>query len=81
MVGKKKIEVVEKADKSLTDAWRIEISKLSAEDLFNHATVEMYHGGVFPTKETFCGACFVDAKGKLLTIEELYSDYLATQTV
>lgn len=58
-MGKKKIEVVEKADKSLTDAWRIEISKLSAEELFNHATVEMYHGGVFPNRETFCGACWV----------------------
>ncbi len=27
------------------------------------------------------GACFVDAKGNLLTIEDLYSQYLDTQTV
>lgn len=27
------------------------------------------------------GACFVDAKGNLLTIEDLYSQYEATQTV
>lgn len=47
-----------KKSKNLQKYWEIEINKLPAIEVFNHGTMEMYHGGVFPTPDTFCGKCW-----------------------
>jgi predicted RNA methylase len=35
-----------------------EIKRLSGIDLFDNGTLEMYHGGCYPDKTSFCGACW-----------------------
>lgn len=59
---------------------RREIENLHPIDLFNRATMEMYHGGVYPTADTFCGACWnyikeTDEPGKrVIDWEQFYED-------
>lgn len=38
--------------------WEDEIRRLPAIEIFNHATLEMYHGGCYPDPDTFCGKCW-----------------------
>ncbi len=47
-----------KKGKNLKQEWFDQIKNLPALEIFNHATMEMYHGGIYPTSDTFCGACW-----------------------
>ena len=47
-----------KKGKFLKQEWFENIKHLPAIEVFNHATMEMYHGGIYPTSDTFCGACW-----------------------
>lgn len=59
-------------------AWESEIRKLSAIEIFNHATLEMYHGGTYPEPDTFCGKCWQmirnETPGERLIDWEMFED-------
>ena len=38
--------------------WLEQIKNLPAIEIFNQGTLEMYHGGVYSTPDTYCGACW-----------------------
>lgn len=38
--------------------WELDAKKLPAIELFNLGTMEMYHGGIYPKPDTFCGFCW-----------------------
>ena len=40
------------------EMWIKEIKRLSPIDVFNNGTMEMYHGGTYSKKDSFCGMCW-----------------------